>query len=149
MSTLQARRYSAVLTCKRASLSSRPRRRSRLSHAAARTYADAALDAFSSALLARASRRSCWRCCPRCRNRFFQLRRVGPAADIRRRAGAGIDALSATQLDIAIRAAQPVPIQTRVTRQPGQSIYAFVQQHYGRSGKSPADAWNLVGSSAG
>jgi hypothetical protein len=46
---------------------------------------------------------------------------------------------------MAIRSAQPIPIETLVTRHPGQSIYAFVQQHYGRSGKAPADMRALVG----
>ncbi len=51
---------------------------------------------------------------------------------------------AATQLDVAIRASQPVPIETVVTRTPGQSIYAFVQQWYGRSQKTPAQMRDMV-----
>jgi len=117
-----------------------------LSTAAARTYADAALDAFSLGLYGPSVQAQLLALPPQVQKSLFQLRRVGPAADIQETVLALESMLfSATQLDIAIRAAQPVPIQTRVTRQPGQSIYAFVQQHYGRSGKSPADMRNLVG----
>lgn len=49
----------------------------------------------------------------------------------------------ATQADRAYRASQPLTISTEVRRAPGQSIYAFVQQHYaGR--KTPAQMRALV-----
>lgn len=47
-----------------------------------------------------------------------------------------------TQLDASIRAAQPVPIETEITRPGGQSIYAFVAAHY--NNKSPLEMRDLV-----
>lgn len=47
-----------------------------------------------------------------------------------------------TQLDAAIRAAQPVPIETEVTRAGGQSIYAFVSAHYAT--KQPSEMRELA-----
>jgi len=72
------------------------------------------------------------------------LRAVGPAADVQESVLALEVGLSAcNQLDAAIRAAQPVPIESVVTRRPGQSIYQLVQQHYGRTGKTPSQMRDL------
>lgn len=114
--------------------------------AAARIYAVAALDAFALGLYG-----------PPLQNQLRALPPLVSAAQVAGRlAGVAADTqatslalevmlFAATQLDAAIQAAQPIPILTMVTRQPGQNIYAFVQQHYGNSGKTPADMRALVG----
>lgn len=67
------------------------------------------------------------------------LQNVAGASDIQPSVNAlEVMLFAATQLDVAIRAAQPVPVERVVTRSPGQSVYAFVQQWYGRSQKTPA-----------
>jgi hypothetical protein len=67
------------------------------------------------------------------------LRLTGPAYEIQE----GITQLevmlaAATACDAAIRASQPIPIETEVTVPGGQSLYQFVAQHYLRKGKTPA-----------
>ncbi len=116
------------------------------STAAARTYAAAAQDAFSLGVYGPSIQAQLKALPAQVQGSLQALRLVGPAADIQDTVLA-LEAMlfAATQLDIAIRAAQPVPIETRITRQPGQSLYAFVQQHYQRSGKTAADMRNLVG----
>jgi hypothetical protein len=113
--------------------------------AAARTYAAAAQESFSLGLYG-PSVQAQLRALPlSVQSSLAALRRVGPAADIQETVLAlEVMLFSAMQLDVAIRAAQPIPIETKVTRQPGQSVYAFVQQHYGKSGKTPAEMRNLV-----
>lgn len=114
--------------------------------AAARAYAAAAQESFSLGLYGPSVQAQLKALPPTVQAAEIALRLVGPAADIQATIlSLEVMLFAATQLDIAIRAAQPVPIQTTVTRQPGQSIYAFVQQHYGRSGKTPSDMRFLVG----
>lgn len=117
-----------------------------VSTTAARTYAAAALEAFSLGLYG-----------PPLQNQLRTLpslvaaaqiatRKVGPAADTQSTVLALESMLfAATQLDAAIEAAQPIPIRRLVTRHPGQSIYAFVQANYGASNRTPADMRALVG----
>lgn len=73
------------------------------------------------------------------------LRSTGPAFEIQE----GITQLemvlaAATGLDSAIRASQPLPIETEVTQPGGQSLYQFVQRHYARTGKTPAQMRELA-----
>ncbi len=73
------------------------------------------------------------------------VRAIGAAADTQSTILAlEVMLFAATQLDTAIQAAQPIPIRTLITRHPGQGIYAFVQQHYGNSGKTPSAIRNLA-----
>ena len=44
----------------------------------------------------------------------------------------------------AIRANQPVPVETEVTSPGGQSIYAFVMAHYAGKNKTSAEMRDLV-----
>jgi len=113
--------------------------------AAARTYAEAAQESFALGLYGPSVQQQLRSLPPLAQASLVSLRKVGPAADVMESVLA-VEAMlfAASQLDVAIRQAQPIPVETRVTRQPGQSIYAFVQQHYGRSGKTPAEMRNLV-----
>lgn len=113
--------------------------------AAARTYAAAAQESFALGLYGPSVQQQLRSLPPLAQASLVSLRKVGPAADVMESVLA-VEAMlfAASQLDVAIRQAQPIPVETRVTRQPGQSIYAFVQQHYGRSGKTPAEMRNLV-----
>jgi len=112
---------------------------------AARSYADAAQESFSLGLYGPSVQQQLRALPGLAQSAIVALRAVGPAADVTDTILA-VEAMlfSATQLDVAIRQAQPIPIETLVTRQPGQSIYAFVQQHYGKSGKTPAEMRDLV-----
>jgi len=68
------------------------------------------------------------------------LQRVSTAADTQETVLAlEVMLFNATQLDVAIRTAQPIPIEVEITKAPGQNIYQFCQQRYGKSGKTPAD----------
>lgn len=118
----------------------------RASTDAARSYAGAAQESFSLGLYGPSLQAQLQALPPMVSVAQVALRRVGPAADIQE-TQLGLESMlfSATQLDLAIRAAQPIPIQTKITRQPGQQLYAFVQQHYGRSGKQPAEMRALAG----
>ena len=116
------------------------------STAAARDYAAAAQDSFSLGFYGPSVQAQLLAMPALVQSAQVALRRVGPAADIQASSLAlEVMLFSASQLDVAIRAAQPIPIETTVRRQPGQNIYAFVQQYYGRSGKSPDDMRALVG----
>lgn len=113
--------------------------------AAARRYAAAAQESFSLGYYGPSVQAQLRALPPLVQAAEVALRRVGPAADIQDVCLAlEVTLFAATQLDVAIRASQPIPIETTVTRQPGQSIYGFVQQHYGGSGKTPAEMRNLV-----
>jgi hypothetical protein len=113
---------------------------------AARTYAAAALEAFALGLYGPPLQNQLRALPPLVLNAQNAARLTGVAADTQMTILAlELVNFAATQLDMAIRSAQPIPIETPVTRHPGQSIYAFVQQHYGRSGKAPADMRALVG----
>ncbi len=113
---------------------------------AARSYASAALEAFSLGLYGPPLQNQLRALVPMVAAAQAAARLVGPAADIQATSLAlEVMLFSATQLDVAIEAAQPIPIRTLVTRQPGQGIYAFVQQHYGNSGKTPDQMRALVG----
>lgn len=73
------------------------------------------------------------------------LQKVSGAADIQETVLAlEVMLFSATQLDAAIRAAQPVPIEIQITKSPGQNVYHLCQQRYGRTGKTPADMRQLA-----
>lgn len=112
---------------------------------AARTYAAAAQDSFSLGFYGPSVQAQLKALPLLVETSLGSLRKVGAAADVQETVLAlEVMLFAATQLDVEIREAQPIPIETRVSRQPGQSIYAFVQQHYGRSGKSPAEMRNLV-----
>jgi hypothetical protein len=114
--------------------------------AAARTYAAAAQQAFTLGLYDPIVQGQLLGLPPLVRTATAGLQAVGPAADIQETVLAlEVMLFVSTQLDVAIRAAQPIPIESEISRSPGQSIYAFVQQHYGRSGRSPADMRALVG----
>lgn len=114
--------------------------------AATRTYAAAAQQAFTLGLYDPIVQGQLLGLPPLVRTATAGLQAVGPAADIQETVLAlEVMLFVSTQLDVAIRAAQPIPIESEISRSPGQSIYAFVQQHYGRSGKSPADMRALVG----
>jgi len=114
--------------------------------AAARVYASAAQDAFSLGLYDPSVQAQLLALPPLVQVANIALRGVGPAADIQETVLAlEVMLFAATQLDAAVRAEQLIPINTTVSRSPGQSIYAFVQQHYGRSGKTPPEMRDLVG----
>lgn len=51
---------------------------------------------------------------------------------------------AAAQLDQALRLAQPIPIESVVTRQPGQTLYAFVAEKYAGSPLTPPQLRALV-----
>lgn len=73
------------------------------------------------------------------------LRLVSTAADIQTTVLAlEVMLFAATQMDSAIRAAQPVPIEIQITKSPGQNIYHLCQQRYGRTNKTPADMRQLA-----
>lgn len=113
--------------------------------AAARTYAAAAQDAFSLGFYGPSVQAQLRSLPPLVQAAQGALRLVGAAADTQETVLAlEVMLFASTQLDVAIREAQPIPIETKITRAPGQSIYAFVQQHYGRSGKTPAEMRSLV-----
>lgn len=113
---------------------------------AARTYATAAQDSFSLGFYGPSVQAQLKALPPLVAASEAALRLVGSAADIQETVLSLETMLfAATQLDLAIQAAQPIPIKTTVKRVPGQSIYSFVQQHYGRSGKTPAEMRALVG----
>lgn len=113
---------------------------------AARAYAAAAQDSFSLGIYGPSIQAQLRALPPLVQAAEASLRLVGTAADIQETALAlEVTLFAASQLDIAIREAQPIPVTTKVSRPPGQSIYAFVQQHYGKSGKTPADMRALVG----
>jgi hypothetical protein len=80
------------------------------------------------------------------------LRLTGPAHEVQAACVALELFLAACNgVDAAIRASSPIPIETTVSAPGGQSLYAFVQQHYARTGKTPSQmreicrtilAWN-------
>jgi hypothetical protein len=112
---------------------------------AATDYANAAQEAFTFGLYGPSVQAQLLALPPQVQDSIVALRLVGPSADTQDTVF-GLESMlfAATQLDVAIRAAQPIPITTYVRRQPGQSIWSFVQQHYGTSGKTPADMRNMA-----
>lgn len=116
------------------------------STSAARAYAAAAQESFSLGLYGPSVEAQLKALPPLVQDSLISLRKVSTAADVTETSLAlEVMLFNASQLDVAVRQAQPIPIDTVVTRQPGQSIYAFVQQHYGRSTKTPAQMRDLVG----
>jgi hypothetical protein len=114
--------------------------------AAARNYCTAALDAFQLGVYGPSLQNQLRALVPLMQAAQVAARLAGTAADTQETVLAlEVMLFAATQLDAAIRAAQPIPVQTTITRLPGQGIYAFVQQVYGRSGKQPADIRALAG----
>ncbi len=115
------------------------------STSAARTYAAAAQEAFTLGFYDPITQAQLRALPPLVQLATKNLQAVGPASNTQDSVLAlEVMLFSASQLDAAIRAAQPIPIDTEISRSPGQSIYAFVQQHYGKSGKTPAEMRNLV-----
>lgn len=116
------------------------------STAAARSYADTAMEAFTFGLYGPTTRASLLALTPLVQNSLVTTRLVSSAADIQTTVNAlEVMLFAATQLDEAIRAAQPIPITTRIRQTPGQSVYSLAQQAYGRSGKTSAQMRELVG----
>lgn len=115
------------------------------STATARSYATAAQQAFSLGLYDPTVQAQLLALPPQVQAATQALQLVSTAADIQATVlSMEVMLFAATQLDVAVRAAQPIPIETRITRSPGQTIYGFVQQCYGASGKQPADMRALV-----
>lgn len=113
---------------------------------AARSYANTALEAFSFGLYGPTTRANLLALTPLVQTALVTTRLVSSAADIQPTINAlEVMLFSATQLDEAIRAAQPIPITTRIRQTPGQSVYSLAQQAYGRSGKTAAEMRELVG----
>lgn len=109
-------------------------------------YAESAQTAFSLGLYDPTVQAQLLTITPQVQAATAALQAVSTAADIQATVLAmEVMLFSATQLDVAVRAAQPIPIETTITRTPGQSIYAFVQQCYGTSGRKPADIRALAG----
>lgn len=111
----------------------------------ARAYSVAAQEAFSLGLYDPAVNADLGALSPLVQEASAALRRAATAGAIQDTV-VSLEVMldAARQLDQAIRANQPVPIQTTITRSPGQSVYAFVQQHYGRAGKTPGEMRDLV-----
>jgi len=112
--------------------------------AAANAYADGALAAFAEGLYDLAVQNQLRGLPPQVEAAQVAMRATGSPFEVQ----AAITALelmlhACTQVDRSIRAALPVPIETEVTRSPGQSIYAFVQQHYAGL-RAPAEMRGLV-----
>jgi hypothetical protein len=113
---------------------------------AARAYATTAQEAFTLGLYGPTTQQDLIALTPLVQAGLRAVRLVGSAADIQDTIiGSEVMLYAATQLDAAIRAAQPIPITSIVRQQPGQSIYSFAQQHYSQSGKTPAQMRDLVG----
>lgn len=113
---------------------------------AARTYSAAAQEAFSLGLYDPIVQAQLLAMPPQVQAATAALQAVSTAADIQDTIlTMEVMLFAATQLDVAVRAAQPIPIETTITRSPGQSIYGLVQQCYGKSGKKPADIRALAG----
>lgn len=106
---------------------------------AARSYAAAALDAFALGLYGPTTRQNLLALTPLVQDALIATRLVSSAADIQPTINAlEIMLFSATQLDQAIRDAQPIPITVTIRQQPGQSIYSFAQMRYGQSALTSA-----------
>lgn len=115
------------------------------STAAAQTYSTQAQEAFTFGLYDPAVRAQLNGLPPLVQVAQTALRASGRPFEIQDPVtGLEVMLYAARQLDAAIRANQPIPVETEVTRSPGQGIYAFVQQHYGRSGKTPDELRNLA-----
>jgi hypothetical protein len=110
----------------------------------ARAYADAALDSFATDQYDPALLHDLRALPVAVEAAQVAMRATGPAAEINA-AVIGLELMlaAATRLDATIRASQPIPIETRVTRAPGQSIYQFVQVHYTRK-KTPQQMRDIV-----
>lgn len=112
---------------------------------AATNYATAAQEAFSLGFYDPAVRAQLLALSPSVQAAEEALRRAGTAADVQDTIiNLEVMLYSARQLDAAILANQPVPIEQRVTRSPGQSIYAFVQAHYGKTGRTSNEMRDLA-----
>lgn len=108
--------------------------------ATARSYAAAAQTAFSFGVYDPIVQAQLLAMAPQVQAATVALQAVSTASDIQAAVlSMEVMLFAATQLDVAVRAAQPIPIQTTITRVPGQSIYGLIQQCYGLSGKKPAD----------
>lgn len=110
-----------------------------------RSYADAAMAAWQSGIFNPGLPQQLRALPAQVELASLALRTTGPTYEVQ----AAVVALEmmlagANGLDAAIRASSPVPIETEITRPGGQSIYAFVQQHYSRKGKTPAQLRELV-----
>jgi hypothetical protein len=99
--------------------------------AGAVSYADAAMLAFAQGLYDPALKQQLRSLPPLVLAAQTALRKTGTAADTYA-ADIALERMlfACTQLDAAIRAAQPVPIEREVTRPGGQSVYALVASAY-------------------
>lgn len=114
--------------------------------ATARSYSAAAQAAFSLGFYDPVVQAQLLAMTPQVQIATGALQDVSTAADIQSTVlSMEVMLFAATQLDVAVRAAQPIPIETKITRVPGQTIYGLIQQCYGLSGKKPADIRALAG----
>lgn len=112
---------------------------------AARSYATSAMEAFSLGLYGPTTRQDLLALTPLVQNVLITTCLVSSAADIQTTINAlEIMLFSATQLDEAIRAAQPIPVTVFIRQQPGQSVYSFAQSRYGRTALNPAQMRDRV-----
>jgi len=109
------------------------------------SYADAALLAFSQSAFDAALQIQLRGLPPSVQAAQVAIRKCGPPSEVQPTIIALERMLySCAQLDAAIRANQPVPVETEITAPGGQSVYAFVMQYYAGKQKTPAEMRDLV-----